>query len=479
MSTPPLPTLDVAFVASALRDRVREQCGDTHATFTRAVIDSRRVQPGDLFVALPGERVDGHAFIAQAVAAGARGVLASRAVPLDGVAGDAPTPAYFVVDEPLEALQLLAVAWRRALPGTSVIGITGSVGKTTTKNIAAAVLRERYRVHATPLNYNNEIGVPLCLLELTPNDERAVIELGMYTTGEIARLAEWTAPRIGAVLNVGPVHLERAGSLEAIARAKRELIEALPADGHAILNADDPVVAAMAPHTAARIWRFGTGANVDVRGSAVESHGADGFSCTVEAGSERARVRVPLPGAHLLQNVLAATAIGLADEVPFAHIVGALERLDVPVRLTVRRLGQRVTLLDDTYNASPSATVAALDLLRQTPGRRVALLGDMRELGPLSAELHAQVGRYAAGIAEVLLTVGEEAQAIAEAAHAAGLAAVTHHAAREAAIAALLATVRPGDAVLVKGSRALALEAASDALQHALGLAAPESETTT
>ena len=448
------PHLDAAFVGRVLAGRLRVQRGPD-ARFTRAVIDSRRAGPGDLFVGLPGERVDGAEFAADAVRRGASGVLVS-ARPAEAAAIEGTT--LFVVGDPLAALQELGAAWRTALPATEVVGVTGNVGKTTTKLMAASVLARRFRVQASELNYNNEIGVPLCLLELRPETERAVIEHGMYTTGEIALLCTWTRPRVGIVLNVGPVHLERAGSLDAIARAKRELVEALPPDGHALLNIDDPVVAAMAGHTAAPVTRFGTAEDADVRGTGLEALGADGFAFTLHARGEQRRVRVPLPGAHLLPNVLAAAAAGLVEDIPLDEVCDALEALDVPLRLTVRELAGGVTLLDDTYNASPAATLAALDLLAEMPGRKLALLGDMLELGDLAEPSHDEVGRRAAGVTDVLFTVGDLASRIARAAQGCGLASVEHVDSKEAAGRALLATLRPGDALLVKGSRALALE---------------------
>ena len=463
----PAPRLDSDFVAAALSAQLRGRCGPA-AQFERAVIDSRRAGPGDLFVALPGEHVDGHDFAAAAVARGASGVLLSRAVA--GTEG----AAHFLVPDTLAALQRLAVAWRDALPSTEVVGITGNVGKTTAKLLTAAVLASTYRVQANEANYNNEIGVPLCLLELKPETQRAVIEMGMYTTGEIALLCTWARPRIGVVLNVGPVHLERAGSLEAIARAKREIIEGLPAGGHAILNADDEVVRAMAPHTSARVWFTGSGPDADVRGSDVESRGEAGFEFTLTHRGQSRRVRVPLPGRHLLPNVLAAAAVGLADGLPFEVVASALERLQVPLRLTVRRLRNGATVLDDTYNASPAATLGALELLAEmTPpasgGRRLALLGDMRELGPLATAEHERVGRRAAEVVDGLYTVGELARDIARAAREAGLSAAVHFDSREAAAEALRSDSNAGDLLLVKGSRALALEHVVSALVDAAG----------
>ena len=448
------PKFDTGFAQRVLGGRLLERRGpDAH--FARAVIDSRRVEPGDLFVGLPGEHADGAEFAADAVRRGAAGVLLGA---MPGGASGLEGASALVVDDPLAALQELGAAWRDALPATEVVGVTGNVGKTTTKLMAASVLARRFRVQASELNYNNEIGVPLCLLELRPETERAVIEHGMYTTGEIALLCTWTRPRTGIVLNVGPVHLERAGSLDAIARAKRELVEALPADGHALLNVDDPVVAAMAGHTAAPATRFGTAEEADVRGTDLEGLGADGFAFALHARGEQRRVRVPLPGAHLLSNVLAAAAAGLVEEVPFDEICEALEALDVPLRLSVRALPGGITLLDDTYNASPAATLAALDLLSEMPGRKLALLGDMLELGDLADPSHDEVGRHAAGVADVLFTVGDLAPRISHAARSCGLRDAEHVTSKEEAARVLLATLRPGDALLVKGSRALALE---------------------
>ncbi|MGE0228607.1 MAG: UDP-N-acetylmuramoyl-tripeptide--D-alanyl-D-alanine ligase [Dehalococcoidia bacterium] len=446
-----VPAFDTSFVAASLGDLLIEHTGP-HVEFRRAVIDSREAADGDLFVALEGTRVDGHQYATAAVEHGAHGVLVREPVDLR------PEIAMFIVSDPLAALQRIAVAWRSSLDRLQVVGVTGNVGKSTTKLITAALLQSRYRVQAEAQNYNNEIGVPLCLLRLRPETERAVIEMGMYTTGEIALLCEWTRPQIGIVLNVGPVHLERAGSLDVIARAKRELVESLPPDGHAILNVDDPRVRAMASHTRAQVWTVGTSPELDVRSSDLESRGADGFLFTLHALGRSRRVRVALPGAHLVTNVLASAAAALADGVEFDTVCESIERLDVPTRLTIRRSVRGFTVLDDTYNASPVATLAALDLLGETPGRRIAVLGDMLELGDLSAVEHERVGRRAAEVADVLLTVGSHASTMNEAASRAGLADTHHFASKEEIGAAVRALVAPGDVVLVKASRALALE---------------------
>ena len=455
------PTLDAAFVARALGPRLRALEGSAATTFTRAVVDSREVRPGDLFVALPGEHTDGHDFAAAAVRAGAAGCLLSR--PIEGTGAGAN----FVVDNTLGALQDLGAAWRATLP-VQVVGVTGSVGKTTTKWIAAAVLAARYRVQANPLNYNNEVSVPLCLLELKPETERTVIEMGMYTTGEIALLCHWALPHSGVVLNVGPVHLERAGSIEAIVQAKRELPEALPPDGVAILNADDERVRSMAPHTRARVLWFGTAMDAEVRGSDLASHGLDGFDCTMTHAGASRRIRVPLAGAHLLSNALAAAAVGLADGMSLDEVCEALTRLDVPSRIRVITLRDGIRVFDDTYNAQPASMRGALDLLAETPGRHLALLGDMRELGAASRVEHQIAGEYTGRVATLVLTIGDEARVLGEAAGIAG-ARVRHCATREDATAALLAELQPGDVVLVKGSHALGLEHVVAALESALG----------
>ncbi len=457
------PVLDAAFVTAALAPRLRHPVDPAlvHTRFERAVIDSREVRPGDLFVALPGERVDGHDFAAAAVAAGASGVLASRALAIEGVP-------VFVADDSLAALQALGAAWRAALP-LEVVGITGSVGKTTTKAIVASVLGAKYRVQANPLNYNNEISVPLCLLELKPGTQRAVIEMGMYTTGEIALLCQWAQPRTGIVLNVGPTHLERAGSMEAIAQAKGELVEALPADGTAVLNVDDRLVRSMVTRARADVIWFGTSDPAEVRGTDVTSQGADGFDFTLGYHGRTRQLHVPLPGRHLLSNVLAAAATGLADGMSFRQVCDAIEALNVPTRMRVIARPDGTRIIDDTYNAQPSSMLAALDLVDEMPGRHVALLGDMRELGEASRYEHERVGERAGEVLDALVTIGDEARALGDVALSTGAGEV-HHATSRAEAAALLWTlVRPGDVVLVKGSHALGLDAVVAELERSRG----------
>jgi len=426
--------------------------GEEPSAFRRVVVDSREVRRGDLFVALPGEHKDGHDFLVDALERGAAGLLVRRAPePLpDGAA-------VYVVEDALAALQRMAAGHRAALP-VEVIGVTGSVGKTTTKEIAAFVLSQRYRVIKNDANYNNEIGLPLTLLKMTPRHERAVLEMGMYAPGEIRSLCELARPRAGVVMNVGPVHLERAGSIEAIAAAKAEIVEALPADGFAVLNGDDPRVRAMASKTKARAVLFGTSTDCGVRGSDLESKGLEGISFMLEYGGESLRVRTRLPGRHLLPNALAAAAVALVEGMKLDEVAQALAVARIPLRLHVYRGRNDSTILDDTYNASPASMLAALELLADLPGRRIAVLGDMRELGAEEEEGHRVVGREAARVAQVIYAVGELGHLIGEEAKRAGHPAVSLWPSKEDAAKQLVSELQVGDVVLLKASRAMALE---------------------
>jgi len=431
--------------------------GPARATFRRAVIDSRQVRPGDLFFALRGERHDGHDFVLQALAAGAAGAVVERPI-------DVPEDvALFQVSDSLAALQHLATYWRRR-HDVRVVAVTGSVGKTTCKELVAAVLARRYRVLKSEANLNTEIGVPLTLLQLTPEHQRAVLEFAMYGRGEIDLLSRIAAPHIGVVTNIGPVHLERLGSLEAVAAAKAELVEALPADGVAVLNGDDPRVAALAARTRARVLLYGQGPQCQVRGSEPSSHGLEGISFRLTYGENSVLVSSPLPGRHHLYPCLAAAAVALAEGMALGEIAEALATARPELRLRVLPGPRDSTILDDSYNASPASMLAALDLLAELPGRRIALLGEMRELGAAEVGGHRQVGERAAAACDLLLVLGERAQPLAEAARDAGLKDVRFLESSEEAAEMLQAELRSGDHLLVKASRALALEKVVDAL---------------
>ncbi len=448
-----------AEIAGSLGPLLRERPA-LDVRFRRVVIDSRQAGRGDLFIALPGEHGDGHEFVLDAVERGARGVLVRglrQALP--------PGVAVFVVPDTLAALQRLA-AGRRNRRRARVIGVTGSVGKTTTKEIAAAVLATRYPVLKNEANYNNEIGLPLTLLGLTHRHRRAVLEMGMYALGEIRALCEIARPEVGVVTNVGPSHLERLGSLEAIANAKAELPESLPSHGFAVLNADDPLVMAMAERTPAQHVSYGISGDADVRATEIKSRGLDGVAFRLHWGGRGAAAETSLPGRHIVSNALAAAAVGLADGMSLAEVVSALEEVRVPLRIQVHRGRRGCTILDDTYNASPASMAAALDLMAEIPGRRIAVLGDMAELGAAEREGHRAVGRRAAETADVIHAIGELSGLVAEAAREAGHTATYQWPNKEAAAEGLAPDLRPGDVVLLKASRAMALETILDVLKE-------------
>ncbi|MBK7894002.1 MAG: UDP-N-acetylmuramoyl-tripeptide--D-alanyl-D-alanine ligase [Anaerolineaceae bacterium] len=311
---------------------------------SRVVMDSREVVPGSLFVAYKGEKVDGHDFVMAAFEQGAIAALVDRpiaeayptidlrtseppAVPLS-----ASTPVCLVVEDPITALQTSAKAWRARF-SAEVIGITGSVGKTSTKELTHAILSRRYRTFKSPGNRNSILGLPLALFDLQPGDEKAVLEMGMYTTGEIATLCDMTSPKVGVVTLVGAVHLERAGSMENIVKAKRELVEALPADGTAILNKDDANVMSMAAHTQARIFTYGLSNTADLWANNIRSKGLEGVRFTMHHNGESLVVQVPLLGRHSVHTSLRAAAVGLVEGLTWDEILYGLRNTAVQLRL--------------------------------------------------------------------------------------------------------------------------------------------------
>ena len=435
-----------------------------------AAVDSRLVAPGQMFVALPGERTDGHAHVPQAIERGAAAVLLTRP-PVDAAAlGDVTV---LRVADGGAALGAVAAGWRRRFTPL-VVGITGSIGKTSTKEAVAAVLGAARETLRTEGNMNNEIGLPLTLLRLGPEHEAAVLEMGMYVGGEIAELAAMARPSIGVVTAVQPVHLSRIGSLEAVEQAKGELLEALPADGAAILNEDDPIVARMDDRSAARALRYGFAKTADVRAEGVESAGIAGMRFLLRTPAGERPVAIPVPGRLSVHNALAGAAVGHAAGLPLDTIVEALVGgWAAPHRVELVRL-KGATVVDDSYNASPGSMLAALDLLSGLPGRRVAVLGTMLELGEGHDAGHVAVGEAAGRTVELLIVVGPEAGGIVEGARGAGLDAgrIRHVADVEAALDVLRPRLRDDDAVLVKASRGIGLDRLVDALRLELGEAA-------
>ncbi len=452
------------------------------------VTDSREVTPGSLFVALAGERTDGHRFLPDVVARGAAAALVSAttlaqlAPDLEAVARPwrliEPTQAatlataspetclLIAVDDPLSALQRVAVYHRQMFTPT-VIGITGSVGKTSTKEVVAAVVSQRFRTLKSQRSFNSEVTLPATLLGLTADHQVAVLEMGMWAAGEIRFLAALARPHIGIVTNVGPSHLERLGSMEAIANAKAELPESLPPEGWCLLNADDPRVAAMAERTSARVVTYGYAASADVRALSVISHGLDGIELTVQYQDTQYCLPTPLIGKHHVYTALAAIAVGLVLGLDWETIAAGLRQPGEQLRLRVVSGQNGTTIIDDTYNAAPLSTIAALQVLAETSGRRIAVLGEMLELGAATEEGHRQVGAAAAHSADWLIAVGRRAATMAEAALAAGMKPerVAECRDNEAAIALLRQLIEPGDYLLIKGSRAVQMETIVVALQ--------------
>jgi UDP-N-acetylmuramoyl-tripeptide--D-alanyl-D-alanine ligase len=435
--------------------------------FTAAFTDSRAVVRGGLFVALRGESFDGADFVAQAVAQGAAGALVSE----DAVGKlSVPGAALLAAKDTGRALGGLAAAWRQRFPELRVVAITGSTGKTSTKELIASVLSAAGPSLKTEGNLNNEIGVPLTLLRLSAEHRYAAIECGMNHLGEIARLAAWADPDVAVVTNVAPVHLEGCGSIEGVAHAKGELFHALRPGARAVANADDARVLLQARLSGRKLLTFGAAYGADVRLlSAV--HGGAGLKIELELLGARHAVELKLLGAHNGSNAAAAAAVGVALGLEPDVILRGLAAAQTPGRrMRPGRLPNGALLIDDCYNANPASTKAALLALGQlTPpkGRGIAVLGDMLELGPTELELHRDVGRFAASTQPAFLVCfGTRARSIAEGAREAGLASAQIETTDDPAEAVKLvqARVRPEDAVLVKGSRGMKMERISDAL---------------
>jgi UDP-N-acetylmuramoyl-tripeptide--D-alanyl-D-alanine ligase len=388
-----------------------------------------------------------------------------------GVGAESDFP-FVLVDDTTTALQRWGTAHRRrfAIP---VVAITGSNGKTTTKELVATVLSARRRVLKPQGSYNNQWGVPLTLLALEPEHEAAVLELGMNAFGEISALAQLCQPTVGVVTTIAPAHLEGVGSIEGVQKAKGELVEAIPPDGLVVLNADDPLVLALAARARGPVMTYGQADRADVRlGDVALADG--GLAFRLVAGPATADVRLPLAGRHNAWHAAAAAAVGLGLGVPLDEAAAAFA-LAAPVkgRLVWREAGG-VRILDDTYNANPASVRAALDTLREAPGggRRWVILGDMLELGAQSEAAHREVGTWVAALPVAgLMAVGPGMRLAAETARSAGCPEVATFASPEGAVAHALARVARGDRVLVKGSRGMRMERAVAALQAGLGAA--------
>jgi UDP-N-acetylmuramoyl-tripeptide--D-alanyl-D-alanine ligase len=456
-------TLTLDEIARATQGRVA--AGGPAATVSGVSIDSRTLAKGQLFVAVKGPTFDGHDFIAAAVERGAAAAMVHRDVE---AVGSLPIVR---VTETTQALKDLGRHVRLAA-AVPVVAVTGSAGKTTTKEMTASLLGTQGPVLKTEGNLNNQYGLPLTLLRLSPEHRYAVLELGMSAAGELRELSGIARPDVAIITMVAPVHLEFFDSVDAIAAAKAEILEGLDADGVAVLNWEDPRVRRIGEARKGRTLWFGRDRSCDV--SAENWRGTiHGMRFDMRVDGKSYDVALPLPGPHFLLNFLAATAAAHQIGVPMDTIVEAATHLKAAKsRGQVRRLGQNVTLLDDSYNSNPAAVeaaVTALDMAAQ--GRRVVFLGDMLELGPTGPELHRETGAKLLGRADVVVGVGALGKGFAEGARTAGVAASALHdfADSEAAARALATLVQPGDAVLVKGSRGARMEKVVEALVARFG----------
>lgn len=449
-----------------------QACGqyDGQATAQGYSIDSRTVQEGEVFFAVRGERLDGHDFVEEALGRGAIAAVVQK----DELARYAKSAGLLAVDDTLIALQTLATAVRK-IWGKTAIGITGSMGKTTTKEAMAHLLATKYRVHRTKGNFNNHFGLPLGLLTLEPEYDLAVVEMGMSHAGEIAALARIAQPNEAVITNVAPVHLESFGSIAGIARAKYELIEALPHGGTAVLNADDEYVCQFGRDFKGKVVMFGMSGKgcvpADVRAENIEMEGAEGTCFDLVSDGVRQAVQSPLLGRHNVYNVLAAAAIAMEHGITPSEIAAALPLLQAAdKRGQVVQVGN-IKVLYDCYNSSPRALMAAIDTLSAMPAqRRIVVAGEMLELGVTSEQLHRDCGRRTAEMkVDFLLGVRGTAKAMVDSAHEAGVK-TDFVATPEEAGDWLAGNTRDGDIVLLKASRGVKLERALETWRQKLGL---------
>jgi UDP-N-acetylmuramoyl-tripeptide--D-alanyl-D-alanine ligase len=454
--------MSVREVVQATRGRLLS--GSQDVSLNELFTDSRKVTPGGLFVALRGELHDGHVFIPQAVERGAAGILCER--PPSGIEQAAVIQ---VVDTRQALFDITADRLRRqALP---IVAITGSAGKTTTKDLIAHLLGRRLRVHKSEGNLNTYTGIPMTIFQMDPRDRALVVEYAMSRAGEIRELTMVAPPTIGVVLNVGLAHIGFLGSIEAVAAAKRELIEGLAPGGLAVLNGDDARVRAMSA-VSRRFMLFGFSHDAAVRADKVRLHGLEGSTFTLLTPRGKAEVYLRLPGQHSISNALAAAAVALEFEFDAPAIASALHGFVPPSRRMNIVSGRNgATVIDDSYNASPGSMQAALQVLQLAPkgSLRVAVLGDMLELGDHAERAHEEIGSLAGKTADVLIALGEYAPRMVQSARRAGLAKERAFVVEgaEQAVAALAPLLTPQTQVLVKGSRGMRLERVVEQIREA------------
>lgn len=450
---------------------------DLDGSLREVVVDSRRVEDGDLFVALAGERVDGNDFVASALQSGARACLVARIPsPAELASATAHRGAQaflFLAEDPLLSLHSLARGWRRRQPA-EIVGVTGSIGKTTTKEIMSSLLAAWWPVLRSEANLNTEIGLPLTLLRLRPEHQVAVLEMGMHYTGDISLLAHIAEPQVGVVTNVLPIHLERVNSIKLIAREKSSLIASLPVGGLAVLNADDPWTRAMAVSSGlAPYILVGEAPDSQYRVTDIHALGLLGTSFNLAVDGRVVSFRTQVPGAHTIPAFVAGIAVARRLGMEWDEIQNVATQVRFDVRQKILHPSPNIMLIDDRYNASPPSMLAALELLRQGPGKKIGVLGDMLELGPLEKSAHEEVGARAAQVVEWLVTRGERARWIADEARKHGLPAdrVVSVDSNQSAAQEVLTILQDSDprtmqeptttpewSILLKGSRGMKME---------------------
>jgi UDP-N-acetylmuramoyl-tripeptide--D-alanyl-D-alanine ligase len=447
---------------------------------TGAKVDSRKILPGNIFIAMPGETTDGHQYVENAFRNGAVAALVSKLPESDCQIIDTTLPEIntdtinfsapicIKVADTTKSLQKIAKFWRDQLI-VDVVGITGSVGKSTTKELTADILSSHFKTLKNAGNLNNEIGLPLSIFELTEEHEIAVLEMGLYVPGEIKFLCDIASPRIGVITNVGTVHAERAGSQEAIAEGKAELVQALPAapKGIAILNYDDPFVRPMAELTDAQVFFYGLSPEADLWADDIQGMGLEGIRFRLHYKNDVLHLRVPQIGRHSVHTVLRAVSVGLAYGMSWGEIIHGLKSSTNQIRLNTVYSKKGALILDDTYNASPESTMAALNLLHELEGKKIAILGDMKELGQYEKQGHEKVGMRAADICDELITYGEVSAMIAGAAQQAGMKSthIHHFSKMDELISFAEHLITGNEVILVKGSNSLNMDRIVSALE--------------
>ncbi len=445
--------LTTAIVAAEMRARGYEVHEGPETQIDGGAADSRLTRPGDLFTAFHGEHLDGNDFAVEALRNGAVAAICER-MPN----GDWPDRTIVVAPDARKAVGELAHAWRMTCAPT-VVGITGTVGKTTCKDMTAAVLAARFRTHKSEGNLNSREGLPLALMSLQRDHEVSVLELAMDSPGEIVELCEIAVPKVGVVLNVGLTHVSKLGSIEAIGHEKLSLARWLPADGTAILNVDDDRIAPVVPELRCRVMSFGnTNPAASLRWRDVKSEGLSGLRFWVSPGAKEARVDSPIPGAHTVPSVVAAMCVGMALGMSLFETAKAVRNSGSTGRMHTLPGLNGSTIIDDRYNSSPASLQGALVMLRRAGRHRIALIGRMAELGEFEVEEHRSAGVIAATCCDILVTVGQECVPLAEAAKEAGHRDVRWFETKEEGAADVARELREDTVVLVKASRASAFE---------------------